>query len=246
MPEDLEQWIENQILKGLSEQKIEETLVNQGYNRQTIKQSLERVKNKINNQQNVENQGNGSISGINLTDNEYFVKQHMVRNKYEVYDNRDNLILKAKQKLFKLKEEIPFTDPNDNVIFSINAQQILDVSGDYTLVDKTRGDDQFLSILQKDFTFFRHSWKIKDRDGNIMANVTSRSMIFDILRAMSNLFNILPFKYSIEDTEGNKMGEIKEKFSFRDKYWVRVDNSGNIPKETLIASAIAIDALEGH
>lgn len=187
-----------------------------------------------------------TISGISFDDDEYFVKQHLVRNKYEIYDSRDNLIMHAKQKLFKMKEEIPFTDPQGNEIFSIKAKKILDIAGDYALVDKRSGGEEVISVLQKDFTFFRHSWKIKDKNNKVLVNVTSRSMLFDVLRAFSSTFNFLPFKYSIETSQGKEIGEIDEKLSLKDKYWVRISDTNGIPKETLVASAIAIDALEGR
>ncbi|MCJ7450400.1 MAG: hypothetical protein MUP58_01530 [Candidatus Nanohaloarchaeota archaeon QJJ-9] len=193
------------------------------------------------------NQGSGSITGIKLTDDSYFVKQHMVRNKYEVYDStKENLVLKAKQKLFKMKEEIPFTDSEGREVFSIKAHNILDIAGDYALVDKRQGQDRTLAVLKKDFTFFRHKWRIKDPEGNELAKVTSRSFAFDVLRTFSSLFNLLPFKYTIEAGNGARVGTIKEKLSFKDKYWVRIEETGSLPKETLIASAIAVDALEGR
>lgn len=236
----IEEWVRSQFRKGLSEERIYDSLLQNGYDEETAKKAIQRVENRINDGQK------GSISGIDLSGDEFFVKQNLVRNKYEVFDSQDKVVLRAKQKLFKMKEEFPFKDSEGNVVFTVKAQSILDFAGDYTLIDKTRDGDEVISVLQKDFTFFRHSWKIKDKNGQVMAKITSRGMITDVLRHLSSIFNIFPMKYTIEAQNGEKLGEIEEKFSLKDKYWVRINKTENIPKETLVASSIAIDALEGH
>ncbi len=115
------------------------------------------------------------IGGISFDDDEYTVKQSHFRNKYKVYDSAGNLVLKSKQKLFKMKEEFPFFDADGNTVFRVKAKSVLDVAGDYVLVDERT--DEPVIVLSKNFTFFHHHWTIKRPDGTEVAEVASRSAV---------------------------------------------------------------------
>ncbi|WP_435151474.1 LURP-one-related/scramblase family protein [Haladaptatus sp. DFWS20] len=185
-----------------------------------------------------------SIGGIVLDDDEYTVEQSYFRNKYKVYDTAGNLVLKSKQKMFKMKEEFPFFDVDGNVVFRVKAKNILDVSGDYVLTEE--GSDEPILVLTKNFTFYHHRWTIKSPDGTKLAEVASRSAFIEALRSISNIFSLLPHKYSITTPEGDTIGEIAGRFSLRDKYDIRISDSGSVPKTALVVGAVAIDALEGN
>lgn len=184
-----------------------------------------------------------SISGIDFSDNSYTVKQKAVRNAYKIYDSTGKEVLRTKQKLFKMKEEFPFLDPDGNEVFTVKAQNIMDIAGDYAITDSRTGDT--VAVLKKDFTFLTHSWRIQDAEGDQIAKITSRGKFVGLLRSLSGLFNLLPHKYTIES--GNKeIGEIKQDFTLlKDRYHIELEReTGN--KEAIIAAAIAIDALEGN
>ncbi|MFB6292487.1 MAG: LURP-one-related/scramblase family protein [Candidatus Nanohaloarchaea archaeon] len=193
-----------------------------------------------------------TITGVELTDDHYTLKQKLIRNKYRLYDQEDRLILKAKQKLFKLKEDIPFKDADDNTVFRVKAESMLDVAGDYTLVDE--GTEEPVAILEKQWSFLHHKWKIKTGDNTeqLMARISSRGgvdmlrFIGDIVPYLPNVFAFVPHEYTIEDPEGREIGEIKGHFGLRDVYEIKVDETGDVPKETVIAASIAVDALEGN
>ncbi|MCO8246813.1 MULTISPECIES: LURP-one-related family protein [unclassified Haladaptatus] len=184
------------------------------------------------------------IGGVTLDDDEYTVKQSYFRNKYKVYDEGGNLVLKSKQKLFKMKEEFPFFDADGNTVFRVKAKNVLDVAGDYVLVDERT--DEPVIVLSKDFTIFHHHWTIKTPDGAEVAEVESRSAIIEALRSFSTLFSFLPHRYTISGPDGNSIGEIEGRFSLRDVYDISVEESNAVSKTALVAAAIAIDALEGN
>jgi len=184
-----------------------------------------------------------ALSRIDFTDSSYTVKQKAIRNAYKVYDSSGEEVMRTKQKLFKMKEEFPFTDPEGEEIFTVKAENIMDIAGDYAITDSGTGEK--IAVLRKDFSIFVHSWRIQDGDGNDIATVQSRGKIFGLLRTLSDIANFLPHKYTIEDSEGEQIGTIEGKFSIRDRYEINLEE-GVSNKEAILAAAVTIDALEGN
>ncbi|MFB6099746.1 MAG: LURP-one-related/scramblase family protein [Candidatus Nanohalobium sp.] len=184
-----------------------------------------------------------ALSRIDFPDNRYTVKQKAVRNAYKIYDSAGEEVLKTKQKMFKMKEEFPFTDPEGNAVFNVKAENVMDIAGDYAITDAGTGEK--VAVLKKDFTFLVHSWRIHDADDNQVALIQSRGKLIGLLRAFSNIANMLPHKYTIEDAEGEQIGTIQGKFSLRDRYEIELEE-GVENKEMILAAAITIDALEGN
>jgi Uncharacterized conserved protein len=180
---------------------------------------------------------------MDFSDNEYTLKQKMVRNAYTLYDSSGDEVFSSKQKLMKMKEKFPFKDPDGNEVFRVEAQNVMDIAGDYALIDSET--EETFAVLKKEFTFLTESWKIEDTDGNKIAQITSRSKIFGIARTISDIANFLPHKYTIEDAEGKQVGKIKGKFSIKDTYNISLDeNLEN--KDPILAASVTIDALEGN
>lgn len=184
------------------------------------------------------------ISMIDFSDNKYTVKQRAVRNAYKVFDSAGNEVLRTKQKLFKMKEEFPFNDSEGNEVFTVKAQNIMDIAGDYALTDSRTGET--FAVLKKDFSIFIHSWRIQDSNDIEIASITSRGKVFGVLRWVSDIFSILPHKYTIEDEEGREIGTIEGQFTlFKDRYEIELEEDIE-NKEAILAAAITIDALEGN
>jgi uncharacterized protein YxjI len=183
-----------------------------------------------------------SLSNIEFRDNQYTVKQKAVRNAYKVYDSAGNEVLSAKQKLMKMKEEFPFKDPQGNDVFSVKAEQVMDIAGDYAITDSRSGEK--VAVLSQDFTLMVQRWHIEDPNGREIAEIESRGKLVGLLRAFSSIASLLPHRYTIEDSEGNQIGMIDGKFGLRDKYEIEVDE-GLENKEAVLAAAVTIDALEG-
>lgn len=183
------------------------------------------------------------IGGIDLTDDEYEMVGGIIRRKWKVLDTDGEIVLRAKQKLLKMKEEFPFVDADDNPVFTVKAEGIIDVSGDYVLTDEASGD--VIAILHKDFTIFKHVWHINSPDGDEWAVIESRSALVQAMRHVVKWLRLLPNKYTIETPEGESIGVMDGQFSLlTDKYDIVVEDPHDIPKEALVAAAIAVDALE--
>jgi uncharacterized protein YxjI len=187
--------------------------------------------------------GRYDISTVNLDDDRYEVKQSMIRNKYVVRDSAGNVVLRGKQKMFKLKEEFPFVTGGDADAFSVKAGGIMDIAGNYTITDSGTGED--VVVLDEDYSLFVENWTIRDPDtGEALATIKSKNKLLSALRHLFSAANLVPNKYEIFDADGGHVGDIEGKFSMRDAYTVTIDDASDVPKEAVIAAACILDALE--
>ncbi|WP_276280635.1 hypothetical protein [Halorussus caseinilyticus] len=185
------------------------------------------------------------IAALDLTDDEYRVVQSLIRNKYEASNSDGELVLKGKQKMFKLKEEFPFVDADGNPAFTVKAGGVLDFSGDYALIDDET--DETVVVLEHQFTLFVDKWALRDPDtGNRIAEIASKSKVVSLLRAVHDLFSLIPHEYEITDDDGRHVGAIEGQFSLKDKYDVTIDDAATVPKEAVVAAAMVVDAIEGN
>jgi uncharacterized protein YxjI len=184
------------------------------------------------------------IGGIDLTDDSYTIRQNLVRNKYSVEDASGRTVLKGKQKLFKMKEDFPFTTPEGETLFRLKAKNVLDIAGDYTLVDERSGET--IAVVEKKLTLFKHTYDVRSPNGEHWARIESESAVVMALKSLSDIAGLLPHTYSITGPSGRSMGTIKERLSIRDVYDVTIGDTGDAPREAVVAAACAIDALEGN
>jgi uncharacterized protein YxjI len=183
------------------------------------------------------------ISTVELDDDRYEVTQSAIRNKYVVRDSTDVVVLRGKQKLFKMKEEFPFVNGNDEDAFTVKAGGIMDVAGTYTITDA--GTGKAVVVLDEDFSLFVENWTIRDPDtGASLATIRSKSKPLAALRHLVSVANLIPNKYEIFDGDGDHVGDIEGQFSLRDTYTVSIDDASTVPKEAVVAAACILDALE--
>ncbi|MFB6093314.1 MAG: hypothetical protein ABEJ77_00030 [Halanaeroarchaeum sp.] len=183
------------------------------------------------------------LSTIDLTDDEYEVRQSLVRNKYAVVDASGETVLRGKQQLFKMRESFPFETGDGKEAFTVDAQGILDVAGSYTITDAGTGEP--VVVLDEDYSLFAENWTIRDpEDGRALATITSKNPLLAFLRHVVSVANLVPNKYEIRDPAGDHVGDIAGQFSIRDRYTVTVDDATDVPKEAVVASAVVLDALE--
>jgi uncharacterized protein YxjI len=185
------------------------------------------------------------IAGIELADDSYTVEQGFVRNKYKAMDKAGNVVLRGKQKMFKLKEQFPFTDGDGNEVFEVNAGGIVDVAGNYVLTDSQTSDD--LVILDNDYSILQDTWKIRDAETEaLIAQIDSRGAATTIARNVLPFGQLIPHKYEITDANGDHVGNIDGQVSLRDRYEITIDDASNVPKEPVVAAAMVIDAIQGN
>ncbi|ACV11837.1 conserved hypothetical protein [Halorhabdus utahensis DSM 12940] len=185
------------------------------------------------------------IEGIELTDDRYTVVQSLIRNKYRAEDEQGNVVLRGKQKMFKLKEKFPFVDADGEEVFTVTAGGILDVAGDYVLSDARTGED--IVILDNDYSIFQDTWKIRDaRTEAKLAEINSRGALVTLARAYVPFGGWIPHKYEITDLDGDHVGRIDGELSLKDRYDIVIDDTSDVPREPIVAAAMVVDAIQGH
>jgi uncharacterized protein YxjI len=185
------------------------------------------------------------ISTIDLDDDHYEVTQSAIRNKYVVRDSAGDVVLRGKQKLFKMKEAFPFVTGDDEDAFTVRAGGIVDVAGNYTITDA--GTDEDVVVLDEDLSLFVENWTIRDPEtGEPLATIRSKSTLLSALRHLISVTNLIPNTYEIVDADGDHVGDIEGQFSLRDTYTVSIDDASTVPREAVIAAACILDALENE
>lgn len=183
------------------------------------------------------------FSTIDLSDDSYEVKQSLIRNKYVVCDSTGTVVLRGKQKLFKMKEEFPFVTGDDEDAFTVKAGEIMDIAGNYAIRDARTGEK--VVVLDEDLSLFVENWTIRDpTSGEALATIQSKNKLLAALRHLVSVANLIPNKYEIFDANGNHVGDIEGQFSVRDTYTVSINDASSVPKEAVIVAACILDALE--
>jgi len=188
------------------------------------------------------------IPGVDLTEDRYDVVQSLIRNRYKATDPAGDVVLRGKQKLFKMREQFPFTDGDGNEAFTVKAGGVLDIAGDYSIVDPDT--DEPIVTLDNQWTLFADHWKIRDPDSEaVLAEIESTSTLVMFLRHLPYigvLFSLLPHRYEITDADGDEVGRIQGQFSLKDRYEVSIEDATDVPREAITAAAMVIDAIEGN
>ncbi|SEO04437.1 hypothetical protein SAMN05216388_1007132 [Halorientalis persicus] len=185
------------------------------------------------------------IEGLDLTDDSYTVEQSLIRNKYKAMESNGEVVLRGKQKLFKLKEKFPFVDDQGADVFEVEATGMLDVAGNYVLRDSRTDED--LVVLDNDFSIFQDTWTVRDAaDGRELARIDSRGAVVTLMRNLLPFGWLIPHKYEITDANGAHVGTIEGQLSVRDRYEISIDDATDVPKEPIVAAAMVIDAIQGN
>ena len=185
------------------------------------------------------------IRGVQLTDDSYVVEQSLIRSKYKAMDKAGNVVIRGEQKMFKLKEEFPFVDANDNEVFTVKAGGIVDVAGNYILKDAQTGED--IVVLDNDYSILQDTWKIRDAKTEAkIAEINSQGALVTIARNVVPFGGWIPHKYEISDQDGRHVGNIDGQFSLKDRYEITIDDASDVPKEAVVAAAMVIDAIQGN
>lgn len=186
-----------------------------------------------------------NVPNVNLSDNQYKIKQNLIRNKYTITDKDGNVVLRGKQEMLKMKEKFPFVNEKGEKAFTVKAGGIVDIAGNYTIYNDTTQEK--IVVLDEELSFLVENWKIRDpQTEDVIATIESKNKILSALRHLSDVANFIPNKYEIFNAHHEKIGEIAGEFSMKDTYTVTVDKSADVPREAVMASACIIDALENN
>ena len=185
------------------------------------------------------------IEGIELTDDRYTVEKSLIRNRYAAYDAAGDVVLRGKQKLFKLKEAFPFVDADGEDVFTVKAASMIAVAGSYVLSDARTGQE--LVVLDNDFSIFQDTWTIRGADsGEKIARIDSRGALVTLARHYLPFGALIPHEYEITDASGGHVGRIEGQLSIRDRYEITIDDASDVPREAVVAAAMVVDTIQGN
>ena len=199
------------------------------------------------------NSPGGAIPGLDLSDSYYKIRQQLFLTRYSVYDQNDEKVLKAKSKILSLKTNIPFLRPEDEEpIFRVVSERLPNISNNYEV--RNEQSDDILAILDRKRTLLNQVWRIRDPDDNsIVATIKNDNTMLQFLRTyggivplIPNFFALIPHTYNVIDVNDQKIGQLEGELSIRDEYDLNLQDSGQLDRESMVASIIAIDALEGN
>lgn len=194
----------------------------------------------------------GAISGLDLTDSFYKIKQSFLLRRYSVYDQNNEQVLKAKNKILSIKTKIPFKLPGeDENVFKVESERLFNISNNYNLTQENGND---LAVIDRKRTIFNQVWRVRDpQDNSIAAKIKTASQAVMAVRIIGSripflgiLTSIIPHTYKVEDNSGQVIGELEGELSIRDTYDLKLQDSGSLDREAMIAAVISIDAIEGQ
>ncbi len=185
-----------------------------------------------------------------LAQNELFVAQKMISlgNRYLVTDTANNVLLYSKQKMFKLKEDFRFffDEAEKEEALVIKAQNILDFSGKYDVIDPSTNTNLGLIKREGWSSLFVGKWVMYKADGTVLAEVKEDSPVLAILRRFVDFISLLiPVEFKIT-CNGSEVGSIQKKRAlFRDRYYINLKNDVNkvIDRRMAIALAVLLDSI---
>lgn len=131
---------------------------------------------------------------------------------FEVFNDKEELVMFASQKAFKLKEDIRlYTDKEKSTeLLTIKTGQILDFAATYTVQDAQSGE-QLGSFKRSGWkSFLKDQWIMFDKEGNEVAKIHEDNKILALLRKFVNL---IPQTYHVYDNEGNAFAKLDRNFN---------------------------------
>ncbi len=188
-----------------------------------------------------------------LSQNELFLAQKMISlgNRYLVTDTANNVLLYSKQKMFKLKEDFRFffdeTEKEEALI--IKAQNILDFSGKYDVIDPSTNTNIGLIKREGWSSLLVGKWSILSPTGNVIAEVKEDSTFLAILRRFVDFVSLLvPVEFKI-NANGVEIGSVQKKRAFfRDRYYINLKNDTNkvLDRRLAIALSVLLDSINNQ
>lgn len=181
-----------------------------------------------------------SIANVDLTGSDYVIERNLLRTECRVYDDSGALLLQTKRRPFETRKAFTFLDAHGRPVYAVDAAS--DGDGDYTLTEAGTDDD--IAVLEAAFTAFEHVWRVRSPDGDRWAVIESQRPLSEIARNVTAVIGWPPHEYTITGPGGEAFGRLEGRFSLRDADDLHVGESGDAPKESLVAAAIAVAVLE--
>jgi uncharacterized protein YxjI len=180
------------------------------------------------------------IGEVDLAGGTYTVKEGLVRDQYRVYDSDGELVLEADRRELRAQQEFHFRDTDGNVAFSVQEGN---VDGDFFIVPPDT--DRPLVILERDSALLGQEWNVRHGSNErLLATIEARATMLEFFRYYVPMMGVLPHTYTIESTDGEKLGKLAGQYTLSDSYELDVETANDTNREPLVAAALSIDALD--
>lgn len=131
-----------------------------------------------------------------------------------VLDVNGNLIAKARQKSFKIREKINvFADENEQqLLFTIYSKKVIDFN---TTIYIDLPNGQNMGYLQRQgmkSAFMSDFWHIHDSAGNVLGSIQEDSTALAFLRRF--ILSMIPQTFHIKDNANMEIASFSQKFNF--------------------------------
>lgn len=172
-------------------------------------------------------------------------------NAFHLFDGEGNLVLFAKQKRFRIKEDFRlYADESQYTeILRIATQSIFDIAGTYGVIDSMTG--QTIGAVQRKAlkSFVRDEWHLLDEHGQQVGVIQEDSMGMALLRRVANDLSLLfPQKYTVT-MDGQPVAEVRRAFNLvvtKVTIDFTADREHRLDRRVGIAAAILLNAIEGR
>ncbi len=183
-----------------------------------------------------------------FSSNKYMIRKKVLTllgSIFEIYDESGGVVMYAKQKAFKLKEEMMFYESKEmkQEIVSIKARNIFDLSATYDIKDAT--SEKILGSIRRRGlkSMLRDEWTILDENEKEIGVMLEDSMALAMLRRF--LLSLIPQNYDYI-INGERTADLKQQFN-PFVYKMDVDIlSDSVDKKVVLASAVVLSLIEGR
>ena len=164
---------------------------------------------------------------------------------FHVYDG-DRVVAYAKQKAFKLKEDIRIYTGEDlkTELLTIKARKVIDFASAYDIVDTQEGV-KIGAARRKGFkSIVRDSWQLLDENDNPVAQLQEDSMMMALLRRF--LSNLIPQRFHITSKDTAPI-ELRQHFNpFIYRLEVSIPHGCTLDRRLIFGTVALIAAIEGR
>jgi len=191
--------------------------------------------------------GAGGDRPLDCSGDEYVVVQPPIGNGHRVEDATGSVVLQGKQERLVMGEKTTFADGDGQPALTVRAGPVLDLAGDYALVDATT--DEPIVMLDPHFSMLTQQWVLRDPESeDVVAEIENWSKATSFLRHLPFVglaFRVLPNGHEITDADGLHVGTIEREFGVGTRYHVRIDDGRAVSHEAVVAATMVIHALGG-
>lgn len=179
---------------------------------------------------------------------EYTIKQKVltIGKRYYILDGSGRTVGFAKQKMFKLKEDIRvYSDESQSrEVLRAKQEQIMDFNATLAVTDGATGELVGYVGRKGWASLMRDTWRIFGPDRAPLAEVREEGGALAILRRVIEALHIVPKTYYVE-SGGERLATIKQKFQLIGDTWrISIHDPTQVDTRLVLMSALLMDMIE--